>query len=194
MRKYLLLALLVLAVFVVSAGRLLVVNTPRKADAIVVLAGGRDDNRYYKGLELLRAGYAPTMFVDANEDVKHFGHPDTEYVQKFIQESAGADVARVKVCPEREDSTITESLYVARCLQADGAHSILLVTSDFHTRRALSVFQKFLPEYPVSVAAAPDVRFGTRWWQHREWAKMTLEEWEKLIFWDSVERWQSRPR
>lgn len=193
MKRFLLLALVLLVVFAVFAGRLLVVNAPEKADAIVVLAGGWNDTRYYKGLELLREGYAPRMYLDALEDLQNFGHRETEYAQKFIEESAGPDVPRVKVCPERGDSTITETAYVARCLQETGARSILLVTSDFHTRRARSVFQKLLPSYQVSVAAAPDVRFGAKWWQHREWAKTTLEEWEKLIFWETVERWRSRP-
>jgi uncharacterized SAM-binding protein YcdF (DUF218 family) len=170
---------------------LLVVNAPEKADAIVVLAGGSDDDRYYKALELLRTGYAPRMYLDALGDVKKFGHPETEQAQKFIEESAGADVTRVKVCGIMGDSTVAETAAVARCLQADGARRVLLVTSEYHTRRALSIFRKSLPGFEISVAAAPDIRFGVKWWQHREWAKMTLEEWEKLLFWQLIERWHA---
>jgi uncharacterized SAM-binding protein YcdF (DUF218 family) len=177
--------------FALSAGRLLVVNAPEKADAIVVLAGGSDDNRYYKALELLRAGYALRMYVDALADTQKFGHRETEYAQRFVEETAGPDLTRVKVCGINGDSTVAETASVARCLQPDGAHSILLVTSEYHTRRARSIFQKLLPGHQISVAAAPDVRFGVKWWHHREWAKMTLEEWEKLLFWEMIERWRA---
>jgi uncharacterized SAM-binding protein YcdF (DUF218 family) len=190
MKRFLLLVLILLATFALFAGRLLVVNAPEKADAIVVLAGGRNDNRYYKGLELLRAGYAPRMYVDALADIQNFGHRETEYAQKFIEESAGPDVTRVTVCGVEGDSTVAETAAVARCLRADGAHRVLLVTSDYHTRRAQSIFKKLLPGHQISIAAAPDIRFGTKWWQHREWAKTTLEEWEKLTFWELIERWR----
>jgi uncharacterized SAM-binding protein YcdF (DUF218 family) len=194
MKRHLLLVLLLVIVFGFFAGRLLVVNAPEKADAIVVLAGARNDNRYYRGLELLRAGYAPRMYVDALADIQMFGHRETEYAQKFIGESAGPDATRVKVCGVEGDSTVAETAAVVRCLQPDGAHRVLLVTSEFHTRRARSIFQKLLPSYEISVAAAPDVRFGLKWWQHREWAKMTLEEWEKLLFWEMIERWHAPQR
>lgn len=191
MKRSLLLVLLLVIAFGSFAGRLLVVNAAEKADAIVVLAGGSDDNRYYRGLELLRSGYAARMYLDALADTQKFGHPETEYAQKFVDESAGAEVSRVKVCGIVGDSTVAETAAVARCLQADGAHRILLVTSEYHTRRALSIFQKSLPGDEISVAAAPDVRFGVKWWQHREWAKVTLEEWEKLFFWELIERWRA---
>jgi uncharacterized SAM-binding protein YcdF (DUF218 family) len=191
MKRFLLLVVLVLVAFALFAGRLLVVNAPEKADVIVVLAGGSDDNRYYKGLELLRAGYAPRMYLDALADVRKFGHPETDDAQKFVEESAGPDVTRVKVCGVEGDSTVAETASVARCLQADGAHNILLVTSDYHTRRAQSIFQQLLPGHRTSLAAAADVRFGVKWWQHREWAKTTLEEWEKLAFWELIERWRA---
>ncbi len=191
MKRPLLLVLLLVIAFGVFAGRLLVVNAPEKADAIVVLGGGSDDNRYYRGLELLRTGYAPRMYLDALADTQKFGHRETEYAQKFVEESAGADVPRVKVCGIIGDSTVAETAAVAHCLKADGAHRVLLVTSEYHTRRALSIFRKSLPGYEISVAAAPDVRFGVKWWQHREWAKMTLEEWEKLMFWELIERWRA---
>jgi hypothetical protein len=47
-----------------------------------------------------------------------------------------------------------------------------------------------LPEYDFEIAAALDSRtFGVNWWEHREWAKTTLLEWSKLIWWEVVDRW-----
>jgi len=69
---------------------------------------------------------------------------------------------------------------------------VLLVTSDFHTRRALSVFRHEIPGYEYSVAAArDDAQFGDKWWTHRQWAKTFVNEWLRLIWWSAVDRWRN---
>ena len=51
-----------------QAGPALVVNQPQRSDVILLLAGDENDTRYWKGIELLRAGYAPRMLVDGPPD------------------------------------------------------------------------------------------------------------------------------
>ncbi len=78
-----------------------------------------------------------------------------------------------------------------RCLQPLGAHRVLIVTSDHHTRRALAIFRQRLPQYHFSVAAARNPEeFGYAWWTNREWAKVTLNEWTKTLWWQVVDRWR----
>ena len=44
--------------------------------------------------------------------------------------------------------------------------------------------------YSFSVAAArDDKQFGSRWWTNRQWAKTCFDEWLRLLWWSSVERW-----
>jgi uncharacterized SAM-binding protein YcdF (DUF218 family) len=181
-----------LAVFVgCGAGRFLVVTRVEQADAIVVLAGDHDD-RYYKGLELLREGYAPLMFLDANADDYKFGFSANRVAREFIRRTAGGMQDRVQVCPITGDSTQEETQHVAACLQRIHANHVLLVTSDFHTRRAFSIFSQRLPTYCWAVAASTNNSdFGMEWWRNREWAKSTLLEWTKLGWWELVDRWSS---
>jgi hypothetical protein len=41
------------------------------------------------------------------------------------------------------------------------------------------------------VASAHDLRlFGPHWWRHREWAKTTLQEWTKVVWWNVIDRWR----
>jgi uncharacterized SAM-binding protein YcdF (DUF218 family) len=40
-------------------------NAPARSDAVIVLAGGNNGRRISKGIELVRAGYAPRLFVSA---------------------------------------------------------------------------------------------------------------------------------
>jgi uncharacterized SAM-binding protein YcdF (DUF218 family) len=67
----------------------------------------------------------------------------------------------------------------------------LIVTSEFHTRRALMIARHRLPQYEIHVAAARNpLEFGEAWWTKREWAKTTFDEWTKLIWFEMVDRWQ----
>ena len=99
--------------------------------------------------------------------------------------------ASVGVCPIEGLSTLEESHDVERCLAHERGARVLIVTSDFHTRRSLSIFRHELHGKTVSVAAAhDDAQFGAHWWSHRQWAKTCLEEWIRLIWWETVERWK----
>jgi len=185
----LILALAGLACFLPLCGRMLVVNQPEKSDAIVVLAGDSNDVRYRRGMQLLRQGYAQNLLLDASEDFTHYGETVAQAAARFVATSAGDMAGRAHVCPVRGDSTVEEARHVGACLEKLSPRSVLLVTSDYHTRRALGIFRRRLPQYRWSVAAASDPYFfGDRWWKKREWAKTTFTEWQKLIWWRVVER------
>lgn len=182
---------LLLAVFALSAGQLLVTDRPEKSDVIVVLAGDSMDQRYNRGMELLRAGYAKHLFLDASSEYHYFGRKPAEYAAAFLEQDAGDMRAFVSVCPFAENSTVAEARNVGACLAPLHPQKVLLVTSDFHSARALSIFAHKLPQYQWSVAAARDPSvFGTSWWRRREWAKTTFEEWLKVAWWNAVDRWK----
>ena len=195
MRKYvwiLLTAALLLVfgmVLLDKAGQYLIMDHPARADVIVVLAGDKNDRRFFHGLELLRNGYAPRMLVDANSDLILFGRTPAVLEDQFLR-GLELKVDQVQVCPIQGDSTDDETRYVAQCLHNDQISSVLLVTSDFHTRRALSIFKRRLPKYRWSIATSRDDSvFNQNWWQRREWAKTTFMEWTKLIWWEVVDYW-----
>jgi len=170
-----------------NCGKFLVVNQPRKSDVIVVLAG-ETDRRPARGIELLDQGYASRLILDAPADTKLYQWDQAGLARKYVEGLPQA--GSITVCPVYGHSTRDEAQDVSRCLQGVSVRSVLLVTSDFHTRRALSIFNRVLPA-DYSVAAAFDAReFGVQWWRHREWAKTNLEEWTKLIWWELVDRWR----
>ena len=71
-------------------------------------------------------------------------------------------------------------------------HSVVLVTSDYHTRRALSIFRQRLPQIRWTAGATRnDFLFGQPWWENREWAKTYLTECEKLLWWELWDRWRA---
>jgi uncharacterized SAM-binding protein YcdF (DUF218 family) len=171
-----------------TSGGFLVVNNPQPADVIVVLAG-ETDRRPALGLELLSKGLASRMLLDVPADAKIYQWSMLDLSQQYIQKLPQAE--SVLVCPISGRSTKAEAQDVLQCLQKLHAHSVLVVTSDYHTRRALSTFQHELPGYQVSVAAASDPQqFGGPWWQHRQWAKLNFDEWLRLVWWQGIDRWR----
>jgi uncharacterized SAM-binding protein YcdF (DUF218 family) len=171
-----------------QAARFLVVDEPAKSDAIVVLAG-ETNVRPAHGLELLRLEFAPRLFFDAETRDLIYDQRLTDLAQKYVDGLPEAN--RVSVCPIVGFSTNAEADDVDRCLQPLGAHRVLIVTSDYHTRRALLIFRHRLPQYQFSAAAARNPQqFGEAWWTHREWAKVTFGEWSKMLWWQAVDRWR----
>jgi len=191
MRKIAPLAIVVAVfAFALNAGRILVVRDLRHADAIVVLVG-ETDRRPGLALDLLRQGYAPRVLLDASPDVYVYHLAAAEIAEQYIHTLPAAIAPAVSVCGESALSTRDEAREVRRCLDDVGARSILVVTSEYHTRRALSVFRHTYPGYSIGVAGAcePD-QFGALWWRHRQWAKVTLNEWARLLWWECVDRWR----
>src|SRR5260370_34757209 len=79
-----------------QAAGLLVVDEPEKSDAIVVLAG-ETNTRPVRALELLRLGFAPRMFLDAETRDLIYDRPLTDLAQKYVNGLPEAN--RVSVCP-----------------------------------------------------------------------------------------------
>ena len=171
------------------AGSYLIVNAPEHADLIVVLAGGDNDLRYWNGVKLMQAGYAPHLMLDVFSKGKTFGHLDTDLAQELLDRTTPG---KSTVCPVLENSTYEEAQYLEKCLALSGAKSVLVVTSAYHTQRSREILRARLPQYHFSFFAAPDpYYFGTRWWTNRQWAKTTLSEWERYLWWELVDRWRS---
>lgn len=170
-----------------TSGAFLIINHPERADVIVV-AAGETDRRPARGMELLQQGYAPKLMLDVPAGAKIFGEEMVDIAQRYVNGLPQHE--RIKICPIVGLSTKAEVKDVRHCLADMPAKRILLVTSDYHTRRALTIFRHEMPGHEFSVAAAADpVQFGGHWWRNRQWAKMNLDEWLKLSWWEIVDRW-----
>ncbi|MGA9640792.1 MAG: YdcF family protein [Terriglobales bacterium] len=187
MLKFSLLILILAVAFGTQAARFLTVDTAQPSDVIVVLAG-ETIARPARGLELLRQGLAPRLFFDA-ETGRIFNSHLTDIAEQYIHDQP--DAAKLAVCGIASHSTQAETIDVDRCIQPLHPHRVLLVTSDYHSRRALLIFSRRLPQYQWTIAAAHNPeQFGNAWWTNREWAKATVEEWAKLFWWEAVDRWR----
>ena len=155
---------------------------------IVVLAG-ETDTRPARALQLLDQGYAPRVLIDVPAAAKLYSFTELDLVKKYIEELPQAK--SIGICPITGLSTRDESRDVAKCLANETGSRALIVTSDFYTRRSLSIFRHEVGGKTFSVAAARDsTQFGANWWGHRQWAKTCFDEWLRLAWWTAIERWR----
>jgi len=177
-----------ICLFAANAGRMLVVEAPLRSDVILVLAG-ETDNRPARALQMLSAGYGRQVVLDVPTGGEIFGFTQLELARQYVQ--GLPQRAAVQICPIDGLSTRDEAHDAGKCLDRLASQKVLIVTSDFHTHRALSILRHEIPNRSFSITGAHDeVEFGTRWWTHRQWSKTCLDEWLRTIWWNLVDRWR----
>jgi hypothetical protein len=170
-----------------AAGNYLVLDAPRPSDVILVLAG-ETNHRPERALQLLTLGFGRRVVLDVPANSKIYEFTQIQLAEKYVQDLPNGAMA--SICPIHGLSTRDEAKDVERCLP-QGDERVLIVTSDFHSRRALSIFQREIPSHSYSIASSRDEeKFGPRWWTHRQWAKTFIDEWLRLIWWKSVDQWR----
>lgn len=171
-----------------SANLLISEDMPEKASAIVVMAG--DDSRgsrVEKGIELLQKGYAPILILSGNKI--GWNTYETEIMEKQVR-NAKIPKEEIIALESEADSTISEGYEILKFCKKKKITSILIVTSDYHTRRTAYTFKWLLDSRKIKiiVTGTENLRFQrTRWWKNRTYAKTFFLEMCKLVWYYTAE-------
>jgi uncharacterized SAM-binding protein YcdF (DUF218 family) len=163
------------------AGALLVKDDgPRKADAILVLGGDDSGARIIKAAQLATQGYASYVLVSGPPNL--LGHDSDGTIEFARRNGYPETLFRAVWLPAGTDSTRSEATFLGSYLRTHAIHSVLLVTSNFHSRRAARLWRKQAPWIGVTVVAAADPSFTPDgWWKTRTGQKVFLLEWTKTM-------------
>lgn len=180
----LLLALVFHQFFLAGLGEALVVSDPlQRADLIYVMAGDFWGSRVLLGAKLGAEGWAPKVMIGGgvyNGDGR--GNRDSSQLAVDFAVQQGYQRDLFEPVFTLASSTIDEAQALGPVFHRAGAHRIILVTSNFHSRRALEVFRLFLPEFDFRMEGAPDPAFDPRdWWKKPRQRDLLLSEYEKSI-------------
>jgi uncharacterized SAM-binding protein YcdF (DUF218 family) len=146
------------------------------ADAIVLLSG---DNFYAdrasRAAELIRQGVAPVV-VASGERIRPTVNVTELETHDLIER--GVPTEKIVAFQHDAENTREEEVLVARFAADHHFKSVILVTSNYHARRALYIAHKVFPkDISVSVAAARDADFDPEhWWEKRKSQKLFLHE------------------
>jgi len=152
---------------------------PSHADAVVVLAGDYYGNRILKGAELVKQGYAPKAYISGPGPF--YGLYEGNLAIQFAA-TKGYPESLFESMPNNADSTLEEAQVLWPELQKRNVHSLLVVTSDYHTRRSFGVWRRVAKGADVHIIAAPDWHYQpATWWKTRPSRKIFLLEWMKTL-------------
>ena len=172
------------------AGNLIVEKPLEKADAILILSGSAAYlERTHEAARLFKAGVAPKIFL--TDDGQQGGWNQEEKRNPFFYERArwelmaqGVPEDAIEVLPEIVESTQSEAILSAKTVRMQNLKKILLVTSAYHTRRALSVFEKVLQNTDsIEIGiAAPEPPSPYYWWLSPKGWKSVAGEYLKIVY------------
>jgi uncharacterized SAM-binding protein YcdF (DUF218 family) len=176
------------------AARALIVNAPlASADAIVVLSGSSAFvERTRKAAELYRQGRAPVVLL--TDDHTRGGWSNVlqrnpYFVERATDEliSAGVPAERVRIIPGIASSTYDEALIIRDDASAQQLRSVLVVTSAYHSRRALRTLRQTFAGTSTTVGLEPAPVGSTTpstvfWWLRLEGWRTVGGEYIKLVY------------
>ncbi len=166
-------------IFTALGNFLIKADQPEKADAALVLAGDGYGFRLLTAAALARQGYVPKVFVSG--PAGSYGFYECDLAIPFAVRNGYPESYFVHM-EHFARSTKEEARAVIPELRRRGIHKVLLVTSNFHTRRAGKIFRAAAPDMTFVVIAAPDEDFTPNgWWRSRDAEKTFLMEWEKTV-------------
>jgi uncharacterized SAM-binding protein YcdF (DUF218 family) len=201
--KWLLWFLLTVAIVLLCllrwGGDLLISTDPLPAhvDAAVVLQGSSigERARLAGAMSLLQQGLPNRILLSVPRE-SYWGASIPPMARGYIERNYGSEAAaRVDFCETGTDvnSTEEEARALDACVHQHGWQSIVVVTSDYHTRRAGMIWRRTIrqqdPSLHLWVHAVNDPEFQSRgWWHERLYAKTWLLEFTKLI-WTELFGW-----
>ncbi len=188
--------LIVLLAFIIVCGVLYLVRHPilrlaaeswviedplDKADALLILG---DDNFYAdratRGAQLFREGRAPVIVASGKRLRPNAGI--AELMEHDLVER-GVPRDKIQRFAHDADGTLEEARVLARLARERKWHSVIVVTSNFHTRRARYIFQRVFPQgMEVRIASARDGDFDPEhWWEKRKSIKELTQEFAGMV-------------
>jgi hypothetical protein len=162
---------------------------PQHAAGAVVLQGSflGERVRLAGAVALLQQGTTDRVLLSVPRE-SYWGQPISPMVENFIANTYGQEVAnRVDFCESAADidSTADEAQTLAECIRERGWRSVVLVTSEYHTRRAGIIWRKTVRQQHLDIqlwvhgVTDPEFR-SAGWWYERRSAKTWLLEFTKL--------------
>ena len=152
---FLLLALLIAAAWFFPQDILTVDSGTTTADVIIVLGGGSHE-RPLRAAELFREKAAPRIIITGEGD---------DEINRQLLLTAGVPAAAIQV-EGKSETTRENAEFTITLLRAEKIHSAILVTSWYHSRRALNTFEHFAP--------------GIKFYSRPSYFAFARADWEKL--------------
>jgi uncharacterized SAM-binding protein YcdF (DUF218 family) len=181
----------------VAARALVVHDELPQADCIVVLSGASEYvERTRHAAELWRRGVAPKIVL-TNDNLRGGWNSAQQRNLFFIEREAeelrraGVPAAQIEALPEPVASTYDEAVRLRAYASEQRIGSVLIVTSAYHSRRALWTMRRVFRESGVRVGVSPVAADGSNaaqtptplaWWLSARGWRSVAPEYPKIVY------------
>lgn len=178
------------SIWLSEIGRFLVVKDPlERADAIYVL-NGDPNTRPFEAVRLYKQGLAPRVVIaKAENSMTNVVNltPNTTDLCIEVLKSGGITGDRLVELsmPGGVTSTLDEAKLLKAYANQNGIHKVIVVTSDFHSRRAKWIIRKVVNSSGTKIIMrpTPNPKYGENNWWHKEDGVIGCQnEYIKLLF------------
>lgn len=148
----------------------------------MVLGGDFWGRRVVEGAELGMRGYAPHVMI-SGPDYRWYGivYPEGELATRFLVDK-GYPRSLFWTFAHHAASTIDEAKVLAPELKRLKVKRVLIVTSNYHSRRASLVYHAALPSIEIRVIGVPEGGFQPEsWWKTSLGRHLARSEWTKIM-------------
>lgn len=189
-----LIALVLWSLLAWGAARALMVDAElERADALLVLAGSSEYmERTRRAAQLFHEGRAPSIIL--TNDNERGGWSSAEqrnplFVERERDEllRAGVPNEKILVLPQPVSSTHDEAVLLREYAETNNLHTVLVVTSAYHSRRALWTLRRVLAGSGVevglaSVAPGQQTPRPVIWWLYPSGWEAVAFEYPKFVY------------
>ncbi|CAN4273335.1 Domain of unknown function DUF218 [Methylophilaceae bacterium] len=170
-----------------AGDKLAVRHEPEVADAIVVFSGDGESsyiNQSYQrraldAIRYFKSGYAPLIILSSGKDQTF---SEVEIIRSLLI-SRGVPERAIKILDKYPRSTIENVLLVKNMLVERSVKSILLITSPYHSRRALWVWRKAMPDLAVIAPEVVDTpKVSPQWGATRDQIMVIFYEYAAITY------------
>ncbi|MBC5624037.1 YdcF family protein [Clostridium sp. NSJ-49] len=178
------LLLIVLIIIAANLGKFLVVNDDLSSvDAIVVFSGDNGP-RTVKGIELLEQGLGDYLILSGGKV-----YDDVTMAELMKNHAIKLGVSSENIILDKEaNSTYENALFTKEIIEENNFKSIILVTSEFHSRRSKAAMEKALEDtfiygekVKVMITSSKEEKFNTKWWTSGNSVLILIGEYLRLI-------------
>ncbi|MBN2412653.1 YdcF family protein [candidate division KSB1 bacterium] len=177
-------SLIALIIIFLSAGNWLVIeNEIKKSDVIIVISGGHGE-RVRHAVNLYHKNYADTLLISGCPGNENYNEA---IPMRDLAVSLGVPPGNIilDVLEDHGLGTGEQAVTIREVLKKHHFESGILVTSNFHTRRASFIFKRAFKNLNIKLSVAypdKDSFDPNKWWKTRRNFTRVMSEFVKLVW------------
>lgn len=155
-------------------------DDPRYVDVVVVLGGDSSGFRVERGVELIKAGWAGDdgrlLLVGGQV------YRDLSWAKLMRERALELGISAERIIIQERSVTTTEDAFCSvQTMRSLGVSRAIVVTSPWHSRRSLGLFEGFAPEMTF-ISCPSQVEWSEDWWARDASARCVITEAMKYVW------------